>query len=110
MRFRTVWCSYIEQKQKIVGSIFPERLIFEKNQFRTKKMNRVIQLITQNTKEKSKNKKDLALALSTKSDKVEIVGVEPTTLALRTPRSGQLSYIPKSTNLVRGRDEFTNVE
>ena len=51
----------LEQKQKIVGSIFPERLIFEKNQFRTKKMNRVIQLISQNTNEKSKNKKDLAL-------------------------------------------------
>ncbi|HXB40690.1 MAG TPA: recombinase family protein [Bacteroidia bacterium] len=69
----------LEEKQKIIGSIFPERMIFAKNQFRTKKMGDVVQLITQNTNGKSKNKKDLPLTLSDKSYKVENIGVEPTT-------------------------------
>lgn len=38
----------IELKQKMVGSIFPEKLIFEDNKYRTTKMNEVLNLILSN--------------------------------------------------------------
>lgn len=37
-----------ENKQHIIGSIFPERLIFEKNKYRTPILNRVVSLICNN--------------------------------------------------------------
>lgn len=37
-----------ENKQRIIGSIFPERLIFENKKYRTPKLNRVVSLICSN--------------------------------------------------------------
>ena len=37
-----------EGKQQILGSVFPERLIFDKNGFRTPRINRVISLMCNN--------------------------------------------------------------
>lgn len=39
-----------EGKQRIIGSIFPERLIYEEKQYRTTKLNRVVSLICNNSK------------------------------------------------------------
>jgi hypothetical protein len=35
----------LEGKQQLVGLIFPEKLIFENNQFRTKNLRKAIELI-----------------------------------------------------------------
>jgi len=37
-----------ENKQRIIGSIFPERLIYENKKYRTPKLNRVVSLIFSN--------------------------------------------------------------
>ncbi|MFL5728203.1 MAG: hypothetical protein ACJ75J_01845, partial [Cytophagaceae bacterium] len=37
--------SPLEVKQKIIGSMFPEKLVFENNQYRAKRVNEVIALI-----------------------------------------------------------------
>jgi site-specific DNA recombinase len=51
--------SSIEIKQKLIGSIFPEKLIYSDNNYRTTKMNSVMSLLTNNTKalEMSENQK-----------------------------------------------------
>lgn len=41
-------CVPIELKQKLIGSIFPEKLIFEEKKYRTTKMNEVLNLILSN--------------------------------------------------------------
>ncbi len=64
----------LEEKQKIVGLIFPERMVFAKNQFRTNSMSDTVELIALKTKEMCPNKKDLPLTLSDKSYKVELLG------------------------------------
>lgn len=46
-----------EGKQRIIGSIFPERLIFEKNRYRTPKLNSVVSLICNNNGRLKGNKK-----------------------------------------------------
>jgi site-specific DNA recombinase len=47
----------LEVKQKIMGSMFPEKLVFENNQYRTKRVNEVVGLIlVKDSKLGSKNK------------------------------------------------------
>jgi hypothetical protein len=38
----------LEVKQKIIGSIFPEKLLFENKTYRTSRLNEVIRLLTSN--------------------------------------------------------------
>lgn len=70
----------IEVKQKLLGSIFPEKLIYEKKSFRTTKTNEVFALITSNNNgfEGCKNKKVRISA--DQSSVAPPVGLEPTTL------------------------------
>ena len=43
--------STVEVKIKLIGSMFPEKLSFDGKSYRTKKMNRVLDAIYQQTKE-----------------------------------------------------------
>ncbi len=46
----------LSEKQLIVGSVFPEKLIFEKNQFRTKRLNEVVELMSLNASDLDQKK------------------------------------------------------
>ena len=63
----------IQVKQRIIGSIFPEKLIFEKNNYRTPKVNNVVSLICRASKEASDKKKGTKTITSSSS-----FGVVPT--------------------------------
>ena len=66
-----------EGKQLIIGSIFPERLIFENNKYRTPKLNRVVSLICNNNGQSKGGKKRKHTFLDVLSCKVESEGFEP---------------------------------
>ena len=57
----------LEVKIKLIGSIFPEKVQFDGKNYRTKKMNRVLDLIYQQTNElrgRGKQKKDRCFTIS----------------------------------------------
>lgn len=47
-----------EIKQKIIGSVFPEKLVFENNEYRTTKLNDVVVLICPTDKGLSKKRRE----------------------------------------------------
>lgn len=65
----------IEVRCHLIGSIFPEKIEFDGEKYRTSKMNEVAELIFQSNNELGKQKQDLE---STKSRSVPRVGLEPT--------------------------------
>ena len=67
----------LEGKQRIVGSIFPEKLIFEKNSYGTKKENPVLSLIAAIAKGSSRSKKGQASKIADLSGWVPRTGFEP---------------------------------
>ncbi|WP_089765187.1 recombinase family protein [Chitinophaga terrae (ex Kim and Jung 2007)] len=70
----------LEVKQKLIGSIFPGKLTYENNSFRTGQVNEVFQLITSNNKvfQATKNKKVGKIA--DQSSMAPPAGLEPATL------------------------------
>jgi site-specific DNA recombinase len=66
-------------KQKIIGSIFPEKLIFENNKYRTNRINSVVGLITQRNNKLLGHKKGLKENLFFQSSRVGPAGIEPAT-------------------------------
>ena len=80
-----------EGKQRIIGSVFPERLIFEKNKYRTPRLNKVVSLICTNNKHSKGNKKGKHTFNDMLSCGVENIGFEPTTSSLPAKRSSQMS-------------------
>ncbi len=67
-------------KGRIVGSIFPEKLIFSENKYRTTKVNELLLLITNNINglgEIKKRKADISVGLSSMAPST---GLEPVTL------------------------------
>ena len=66
-----------EVKQKIIGSMFPEKLIFENNQYRTTKTNDVVGLICPKDKDLGKKKGGKKFDLTNSSLQVEREGFEP---------------------------------
>ena len=81
-----------EGKRKIIGSMFPEKLTFEKNEVRTTKINEAIRLMLLfykdlNTKKKGTNQQKTDLSLYVKAE-----GFEPSTACLEGRCSIQLSY------------------
>ena len=69
--------STLEVKQKIIGSIFPEKLIFSNNNYRTAKSSKLLSLITMNINELGQIKKDFPEISSEKSYSVAPRGIEP---------------------------------
>ena len=66
-----------EVKQKIIGSMFPEKLIFENNQYRTTKTNDVVGLICPKDKDLGKKKGGKKFDLTNSSLQVVLRGIEP---------------------------------
>ena len=71
-------------KQKIIGLIFPEKLIFEDKQYRTTKPNPILELITLNINELGVKRKDFPEINSEKSYLVDPLGLEPRTTVPKT--------------------------
>jgi site-specific DNA recombinase len=71
-------------KQKLIGSILAEKLVFEKNAFRTIKLNEVISLICRTGGRLAENKKGLSQQNEEQSPLVPGMGVEPTLALLQT--------------------------
>ena len=67
----------VETKQRIIGSITSEKLIFENENYRTLKLNKVVELICNDSKGLRKNKKGKVLDFRALSLGVESEGIEP---------------------------------
>ena len=64
-------------RQKLIGLIFPEKMVFENNQFRTKTINKAVELICRKIKGIGGNKNGLALNLENQPGMVVPTGIEP---------------------------------
>jgi site-specific DNA recombinase len=81
----------LDNKNKLISSIFPEKLYFDGKKCRTPRMNEVLLLALSIDVGSKKNKKGQNTSKSTLSPTVECTGVEPVISGLRTRRSSQLS-------------------
>ena len=72
--------SPIQVKQKIIGSIFTEKLIYKENKFRTTKINEFIRLMTMNINELDEIKNGQTTNFSNLSTYAPPLGLEPRTL------------------------------
>jgi hypothetical protein len=63
--------SNLEYKQQLIGSIFPEKIIFENNQVRTKRINDVVLKIISNINGLNGNKKGITTFLNVQPREVE---------------------------------------
>ena len=103
--------STVQEKKQLLGSIFPERFVFEKNQVRTTCIDEVIALILKYTGRFEGKEKGQAGYNSHLSHLVSPLGFEPRTASLEGRCSIQLSYEPshfdfiikekKTTTLIR---------
>ncbi len=75
-------------KQRIVGSIFPEKLIFKDGKYRTPKMNEAVELICRKDKPFGEGKKEKQLISELLSLEVRMKGLEPPRLTAPDPKSG----------------------
>ena len=67
----------LKAKQQLIGSICPEKLIFENNSYRTKRVNEVLSLICSAGNTLSDTKKRLAPVFGSQSYQVPETGFEP---------------------------------
>lgn len=81
----------LEVKQKIIGSIFPENLIFEEGNYRTTKETYLLEAFGLINKDLGEKEKDFPENTSEKSYKAPPQGLEPWTYGLTVRRSNQLS-------------------
>lgn len=72
-----------EEKRQIISVIFPEKLVFENNGFRTNSVRKVIQQICATGKGSGRNKSGLALKFDCQSTEVIPMGLEPMTPTLK---------------------------
>ena len=61
----------LDAKQKLISLIFPEKMVFENNQFRTKRVNKAVELICRKIKLLPENKNGLALNFENQSCMVD---------------------------------------
>ena len=73
----------LANKQKIISVIFPEKLVFENNGFRTKQVRKILERICATGKGSGRNKSGLALKFVCQSTEVTPVRIELTTQRLR---------------------------
>ncbi len=81
-----------EGKRKIIGSMFPEKLTFEKNEVRTTKINEALRLMLLFYKQLDNKKKGQNQQKTDLSSYVNAEGFEPSTACLEGRCSIQLSY------------------
>jgi site-specific DNA recombinase len=68
-----------EIKQKIIGSVFPEKLYFQDNEYRTTKLNEAVELLCKTDKGLDKKKGGKKTDFSESSLRVGPLGIEPST-------------------------------
>ena len=81
----------LNNKQKIIGSIFPEKLFFAKKKCRTTRINEVVRLGLLTDKGFRRNKFKIISQKLVLSCQVENTGIEPVTSCMPCKRSSQLS-------------------
>ena len=69
-------------KQKLIGSIFPDKLIYDRKKYRTTKINKVLSLLTNNNKCLENSKKEKAVISDSLSYQAPAVGLEPTSRSI----------------------------
>ncbi len=67
----------LKAKQQLIGSVCPEKLIFENKAYRTNRINEVLALICSTDKDSSGSKKRLAPVFGSQSNQVPGTGIEP---------------------------------
>ena len=83
----------LKYKQLIIGSVFPEKLIFEKNGFRTKRVNEAVRLICMNNSELDQKKSGRVKELLTTSAQVGGGQIRTDDLGARAPRDTGSIYL-----------------
>lgn len=78
----------LEIKRKMLGSIFPGKLVFQDGKYRTRGMNPALELILQKTSGIQKEKTGNILISGNVSGDVPRIGLEPTHLTAPEPKSG----------------------
>ncbi len=78
----------LEVKQKILGSIFPQKLVFEDENYRTDGMNSALALILQSSSDLQKQKSGESIFSEKFSADVPRRGLEPPHLTAPEPKSG----------------------
>ena len=84
-----------ERKRLIIGSIFPEKLVFDRSGFQTTRLNEGARLIFTLNAGLSENKNGQSEDISTLSNSVTRIGFKPMTPNLEGLCSIQLSYRAK---------------
>ena len=82
----------VEIKQKMISSIFPEKLIFNDGNYRTPNDDSIIALITCNNRHLKSNEKEKAIKNDGSFLVAPVPGLEPGTRGLTVRCSNQLSY------------------
>lgn len=85
----------LSEIRKDVGSIYPEKIVFEESKVRTARRNDFIQYINLINKKLRQNKNGTKVDLSTLSRQVGATGFEPAASSSRTKRATGLRYAPK---------------
>ena len=86
----------IEEKRKVIGSIYPEKLTFDGDRLRTTRTNEVVELIYTLDKELKEKETGQSSMNETLSCQVGMTGFEPAASSSRTKRATGLRYIPNS--------------
>ena len=73
----------LADKQRLISLIFPEKLVFENNGFRTKSVRKILEQICAPVKGSKQNKNGLALNFQRQSTMVIPMGLEPMTPTLK---------------------------
>lgn len=89
----------LDTKQKLIGSIFPEKLVFENNEYRTQNMMSVVYKICSKINAFGVKINGTDVDFSTQSHQVTLKGFEPPTTRTGIWHSIQLNYKAKSTNI-----------
>ena len=69
----------MEVRIKLLGSIFPEKIEFDGENYRTKSFNKMLDYIFQNTNQLQQKKTEIDSINQSQSKKGCLVGLEPTT-------------------------------
>lgn len=88
--------SSVQEKKQIIGSIFPQKFVFQNGKVGTTELAESFGLILNNSKGFKNQKSGQNKYFTYLSALVEKMGLEPTTSWLPAMRSSQLSYIPGS--------------
>ena len=92
-KLNVIYCkSSIEQKRKLIGSMFPEKFTFENLKHRTAKVSDTYECIYKIIKKLDPNKKGQNPSEKTLPRQGWMMGLEPTTLGTTNQCSNQLSY------------------